>query len=282
MTVLPNRPGLSIIVTSYERMISLHKNLTSLMDQDMSDIPIEIIVVNNSSAVTLRPTIWTKIGRLFRKNPNIKLINSHHNWRIYFRYGIAYFALYDTILFIDDDIYFRDSTMMKTMYDTLMGLGEYDIVSCWNMLWTQWTDTELSHVSASLLDPELTEMTKTDTCGPGISMFNRQLILDERAQKHLITWNIPDAGDIGLGLLSHMLWGGTTYAIPAYKRVGFSEEFQKNALHIKEPNFISDRLRLFKEMLNSGYTPVIKRESLDKNSPEMKLIQRMEERHKNW
>ena len=282
MTVLPNHAGLSIIVTSYERMISLHKNLTSLIDQEMGDIPIEIIVINNSSKVTLRPTMWTKMGRLFRQYPDIKLINSRHNWRIYFRYGIAYFALYDTILFIDDDIYFKDRTMLRTMYDTLMGLGDYDIVSCWNMLWTQWTDTELSHVSASLLDPDLNELTKTDTCGPGISMFNKCLILDARAQKHLITWDIPDAGDYALGLLSQMLWGGTTYAIPAFKRVGFSEEFQKGALHINEPNFVSDRMRLFKEMLNKGYTPVIKRQQLDENSPEMKLIKRMEERSKNW
>ena len=282
MTVIPNHQGLSIIVTSYERMISLHKNLTSLMDQDMGNIPIEVIVVNNSSRVTLRPTRWTKIGRLFRQYSNIKLINSQHNWRIYFRYGIAYFALYDTILFMDDDIYFQDSTMMRQMYDTLMGLGEYDIVSCWNMLWTQWTDTELFHVSASLLDPDLTELTKTDTSGPGISMFNKQLILDARAQKHVITWNIPDAGDYALGLLSQMLWGGTTYAIPSYKRVSFSEEFQKGALHLKEPNFVTDRMRLFKEMLNNGYTPVIKRETLAKNSPEQKLINRMEERTKSW
>jgi len=168
------------------------------------------------------------------------------------------------------------------MYDTLMGLGEYDIVSCWNMLWTRWTDSELFHVSASLLDGDLTELTKTDTCGPGISMFNKQLLFDARAQKHVITWNIPDAGDYALGLLSQMVWGGTTYAIPAFKRVAFSEEFQKNALHIKEPNFVSDRMRLFKEMLNNGYTPVIQRESFDENSPEMKLIQRMEERSKNW
>jgi len=282
MTVLSNRAGLSIIVTSFERMISLHKNLTSLINQDMGNVPIEIIVVNNSSQVTLHPTIWTKIGRLFRQHPHIKIINSRHNWRIYFRYGIAYFALYDTILFIDDDIYFKDASMMHHMYETLMGLGEYDIVSCWNMLWTKWTDSELYNVSASLLDPELKELTKTDTSGPGISMFNKKLILDERAQNHVITWNIPDAGDYALGLLSQMLWGGTTYAIPAFNRVGFSEEFQKGALHIKEPNFVSDRLRLFKEMLNNGYTPVIKRQQLDEMSPEMKLINRMEERSKHW
>lgn len=282
MTVLAKHPGLSIIVTSYERMISLHKNLTSLISQDMGDTPVEIIVVNNSPRVALRPTVWTKIGRLFRQHAHIKLINSRHNWRIYFRYGVAYFALYDTILFMDDDIYFKDSTMMRDMYDTLMSLGDYDIVSCLNMLWTEWTETSLTHVSASLLDPDLTELTKTDTCGPGISMFNKRLVLDGRAHKHLITWDIPDAGDYALGLLSQMLWGGTTYALPAFERVAFSEEFQKNALHLKEPNFVSDRMKLFKEMLNNGYTPVIKREPLADSSPEMKLMKRMKPRSNDW
>lgn len=282
MTVTPDQPGLTVIVTSYERMISLHQNLTSLLEQQMDDIPVEIIVVNNSTNVTLRPSWWSKIGRLFRQQPQIRLINSHYNWRIYFRYGIAYFAMYDTILFLDDDIYFRDNTIMHDMYQILMGLGEYDIVSSWNMLWTSWTDDELSNVSASLLDPELTELTKTDTCGPGISMFNKKLVLDARAQKYLITWNIPDAGDYALGLLSHLLWSGTTYAIPAYKRIAFSQEFQKNALHLNEPNFVSDRMRLFKEILHHGYVPVIKREPLAKNSPEQQLINRMETRTKPW
>lgn len=282
MTIVPSRPGLSIVVTSYERMISLHKNLNSILAQNIGDLPLEVIVVNNSSNVTLRPSLWTKVGRLFRQNPQIKLINARYNWRIYFRYGIAYFAMYDTILFIDDDIYFQDNDMMRHMYDTLMQLGEYDIVSCWNMLWTEWTDNELHHVSASLLDSDLKHLTKTDTCGPGISMFHRHMILDARAQKYLITWNIPDAGDYALGLMSYLLWGGTTYAIPAYKRIGFSEEFQKNALHIKEPNFISDRMKLFKEIINTGYIPVIQREQLADDSPEMQLIQRMSPRQNVW
>jgi len=282
MTVLEKRPGISIIVTSYERMLALHQNLSSLLSQQTGDVPIEIIVVNNSDNVILRPTRWTKIGRLFRQHPQIKLINSQYNWRIYFRYGIAYFAYYDTILFLDDDIYFRDETMLIDMYDTLMGVGQYDIVSCWNMLWAEWDDTQLSHVSASLLDPDVTTLIKTDTCGPGVSMFNRELVLDARAQNHLITWNIPDAGDYGLGLLSQMLWGGTTYAMPAFERVAFSKEFQKNALHLKEPNFVSDRMRLFKEMLHNGYIPVIRREDLSAESPEMKLIERMPLKSNAW
>lgn len=282
MSVVQNRPGISIIVTSYQRMISLHQNLTSLLNQQMGDIPIEIIVINNSDKVNLRPTLWTKIGRLLRQHPEIKVINTRYNWRIYFRYGIAYFAYYDTILFLDDDIYFCDDAMLREMYDTLMSLGQNDIISCWNMLWTEWTDSQLSNVSATLFDPKVTTLIKTDTCGPGISMFNRHMVLDPRAQEYLITWNIPDAGDYALGLLSHMLWGGTTYAIPAYQRVAFSEEFQKHALHLNEPNFVTDRMRLFKEIYQNGYIPVIKREEFAEDSPEKQLIERMEQQSNPW
>lgn len=282
MTVLANRAGISIIVTSFERMVSLHQNLSSLLSQQTDGVPIEIIVVNNSDKVTLQPSRWTKLGRLFRQHPEIKLINARYNWRIYFRYGIAYFAYYDTILFLDDDIYLCDDTFLIDMYNTLMGLGQYDIVSCWNMLWAEWDDTQLSHASATLFDPEVTTLIKTDTCGPGISMFNRDVVLSAQAQNHLITWNIPDAGDYALGLLSQMVWGGVTYAMPAYKRVNFSKQFQQNALHLKEKNFVTDRLRLFKEMLHNGYTPVIRRETLADDSPEMQLIQRMELKSNTW
>lgn len=282
MTLFPDRPGLSVVVTSYERLVSLHKNLTSLLSQQMGDIPVEIIVVNNSSNVTLHPSRWTKLGRLFRQHPEIRLLNSQHNWHIYIRYGMVYFTLYDTILFIDDDIYFQDTTIMRDMYDTLMGLGKYDIVSSWNMLWVDWTETKLTHVSASLLDPDLKELTKTDTCGPGISMFNRWTVLDERAQRHLIAREVPDATDYALGLLTNYLWGGTTYAMPMYKRAAFSEQFKKNALHINRPNFISDRMLLLKDMYSNGYIPVLKRESLADDSPEMKLKHRMEHRSNPW
>jgi len=282
MTVLAGRPGVTVIVTSYERMLALYDNLSSLLNQQMGDVPVEIIVVNNSENVTLRPSMWTRVGRLLRQHPEIKVINSRHNWRIYFRFGVAYFAYYDTIFLLDDDVHLLDDTMLIDIYNTLMGLGRYDIVSCWNMLWAEWDDNQLSHVSATLFDPDVTMLIQTDTCGPGICMFNRDLVMDARAQNHLITWNIPDAGDYALGLLPHFLWGGATYAMPAFKRLAFSKEHKKHALHEKEPNFVSDRMRLFKEMLHNGYTPVIRREEFLDDSPEMQLIRRMDLKSNRW
>ena len=282
MSLLSERPGLSVIVTSYQRMDALYANLRSLLRQNMRGAALEIIVVNNAAQVQLRPGVLTRLGRLLRQNPQIKLLNSRYNWRVYLRYGLAYVAQYDSVLFLDDDLHCLDDDIIHDMYRTHLGLGEYDIVSCWNMLWSHWTDSEHHHVSATLHDPELTRLTKTDTCGPGISMFHKRLILDARAQRHLITWDLPDVTDMALGLLSNLIWGGVTYAMPMYGRLAFSAEHKKHALHETLPNFVADRYRLYKELLRKGYQPVIRRGALADDSPEMQLIRRRPPTINRW
>ena len=106
MSLFGDRPGLSIIVTSYRRLDALYQNLTSLLNQDLRDVSIEIIVINNAKEVQLGPSRFTRLGRLFRAHPEIKLVNSRHNWMIFMRYGLAYIAQYETVFFVDDDIHF--------------------------------------------------------------------------------------------------------------------------------------------------------------------------------
>lgn len=275
MSLLDPKPGLSIIVVTYRRMDAVQANLEALLRQDLGDIPSEIIVINNDPETVFRPSRWSKLGRLFRANPQIKLVNARNDWMSIIRWGMAFMARYDTVLTLDDDIVFQDDSIVKDMYETLMGLEMYDIVSCWNWIWTQWTETEYQHAQVTFWLPELTELTKTDTCGSGISMFNKELILDARAQRYLTFREMIPAGDMALGLLSNMLWHGTTYAMPMHGRVEFHPEFQKNALHVR-PNFYPEITRLYKLMLRNGYKPLITRESLADDSPEMKLIRRAE------
>lgn len=281
MSLFGDRPGLSIIVTSYRRLDALYDNLTSLLNQDLRDLAIEIIVINNAKEVQLAPSRFSRLGRLFRAHPEIKLVNSRHNWMIFMRYGLAYVAFYDTLLFLDDDIYFLDNDVVYDMYQTLAGLASYDIVSSWNTLWTAWSETELQYVNVTLWNAEVTQLTMTDTCGPGISMFNRALIMDERAQRYLISWSLPDAGDIALGLLANMLRGGTTYAMPMHGRADFGRQHKLRALH-ERPEFMSNRFRLFKDMLHNGYEPVIARAKLAVDSPEMQLIRDQEPTTHEW
>ena len=56
LSLFGDRPGLSIIVTSYRRLDALYDNLTSLLNQDLRDLAIEIIVINNAKEVQLAPS----------------------------------------------------------------------------------------------------------------------------------------------------------------------------------------------------------------------------------
>ncbi len=281
LKALENRPGLTIIVVTYRRMEALYASLAALMSQDLRGIPSELIVVNNDSEAQLRPSRWTKLGRLFRANPAVILVNSRFNWLGIIRYGMVYLAYYDTVLILDDDITVLDDTLVFDMYQTLMGLEKYDIVSGWNSIWTHWTDTEYHYVDATFKMPEVTQLTKTDTCGSGISMFNKDLILHARAQQHLVIRERAPAGDMALGLLANMLWGGTTYAIPMYGRAKFHPEWAKSALHLR-PKAYTKRGELYKAMLQTGYKPLITRETLAEESPEMKLINNVEPLVRPW
>jgi len=278
---LSNRPGLTIIVVTYRRGEALYANLDVLISQDLRGIPIELIVVNNDAEAQLRPSRWTKLGRLIRANPQIKLVNTRNDWMSVIRYGMVYMAGFDTVLTLDDDVIFLDQDIVGDMYQTLMGLEKYDIVSSWNTLWTKWTASELHYASATFWKTELTQLTKTDTCGSGISMFNRELICGGDGWRYLLPRDNLATSDMALGLLSNLLWNGITYAMPMYGRVDFHRDFQKNALHHK-PNFYASRLAMYKQMLNDGYKPVITREPLADDSPEMLLIRQQEPKVRGW
>lgn len=278
---LEDRPGLTIIVVSYRRMEALYASLDVLISQDLRGISSELIVVNNDAKAQLRPSRWTKLGRLFRSNSQIKLVNTRNDWMSIIRYGMVYLASFDTVLSLDDDIIFLDQDSVGDMYATLMGLEKHDIVSCWNTIWTKWTATELHYASASFWMPEFTQLTKTDTCGSGISMFNKALICGRDGWRYLMPRDNLATSDMALGLLSNLLWNGATYAMPMYGRVDFHREFQNNALH-HNPGFYPSRLAMYKRMLNDGYKPVITREAYADDSPEMRLIRRQAPKVRSW
>ena len=54
--------------------------LEALLSQDLGDIASEIIVINNDPDTVFRPSRWSKLGRLFRANPQIKLVNTRNDW----------------------------------------------------------------------------------------------------------------------------------------------------------------------------------------------------------
>lgn len=273
--------GLSVIILSYERMKALEENLLSILMQNMDGIPLEIIVINNSNQIMLKSSPFNAVGRILRQNPQIKVINSRHNWRTDIRYGIAYSALYDMIMFIDDDISLDDPNLIYDMYHQKQKLGTYDLLSSWNTLWIECSETGVKQIPVTLFNPNLNELIKCDVCGPGICMFNRQLIMDIRVRNLIIPLDYPAATDMVLGLLPNYFFGASTYYFPAYKRAHFHDQHLEKALHQMD-NFISDRFRLFKSLWKSGYQPVLQRETLDASSPEMRAIEVTEIVTKLW
>src|SRR5688572_30292958 len=96
--------GVSIVVLSHERLGALRALLESLLRQDTGGMPLELIVCNNSRSVELRASVFSRLGRLFRRFPDVKIFNSSHNWLCRIRYTLATLARHDVILFLDDDL----------------------------------------------------------------------------------------------------------------------------------------------------------------------------------
>ena len=74
-----------------------------------------------------------------------------------------------------------------------------------------------------------------------------------------------------------MLWNGTTYAMPMHGRVEFHREFHdERDARDAQTSILDAPHDCYKLMLRNGYKPLITRESLAEDSPEMKLIKRAE------
>ena len=138
-------PGCTVIVISYDRPRALDSLLRGLSAQRLDNVAMELIVCNNAEDVQLSLSQDTTTGRLMRL-PDVKIVNSSHNWLCRVRYPMATLARYDTIIFIDDDVVINDDQFVKYMYDAFATVRPIDILSCWTALWTEWNDDHLKKV----------------------------------------------------------------------------------------------------------------------------------------
>ena len=247
----------------------------ALLSQDLVDIPSEIIVVNNDPETVFRPSRWSKLGKLFRANPQIKLVNAQNDWMSIIRWGMVYMAHYDTVLTLDDDIVFQDKDIVKDMYDTLMCLDKYDIVSCWNSIWTQWTETEYEYARAIFLDAGIDRVDQ-----------NRYLrIRNQHLQQRVDSGCARSAASHHPRYAAGCRYGAGTaveYAVEWHNLCNADVWAGRIPCRIPEEcaartaGLLPERHRLYKLMLENGYKPLITRETLAENSPEMKLIRRAE------
>jgi glycosyltransferase involved in cell wall biosynthesis len=261
---------LTVIVLTHKREKGLEKLLESLTEQRFHS-GFELIVFNNSplNQFSFSHGLMAKFSGQF---PDFKLINSNHNWGTVARYGMATMAGSETILMLDDDIFFRDPLFLSDMFETFRSLKHEDMLSCWNELWVDWDETTLKTVSLDFLTPGITEVITTDTLGPGIAMFNRQLILNPSVMDIAMQRNQqrPIVSDMGFPLASVMKHGGRCKYFPAWGRISFHDQAHEGAIY-QIPGRHGELLRLYKHLYSSGYQPVIS--CLDKlSSPEAEKV----------
>ena len=224
--------------------------------QDFGDISTEVIIVNNSPRVCLSLSSFSRLGRLMKKFKDLKLVNSAYNWGPGIRYSIAAMAGYRTILFLDDDIYPVEGSVIPDMYRTFLELGEHDILTGWADLWVDWDETSLTTVSLGFSTEGIDRITEVDYAGTGLSMIDKRTLL----QPEMLDFH-PDFkfGDTGwFPWMPNIIHGSRKFYFPCAGRFSFHREKVKGMLSVR-PNYEALIFNARRIMLEMGYQPVKKR-----------------------
>jgi glycosyltransferase involved in cell wall biosynthesis len=250
-------PGLTVVVLSYERMGGLAALLESLKAQNLGGLRLELMVCNNSPRYHLKPGGTSKVGRLLQEFPDIKIFNSSFNWRCQVRYGLGTLVAHDTVMFLDDDITLLAPNFIQYMHSRFQTLGPYDLLSCWNAIWVEWTEDYFRTASLTFDSKEITELTQTDTIGPGISMFRKQVLLHPRILN--LAQGFPQADDMAFPLVAALVWGSRSFFLPSYGMLTMHHEASRHELY-EAPGHQQDMYAQFKALWQEGYEPVLSRD----------------------
>lgn len=265
-------------------MKALEALLKSLLRQELGDIELELMICNNSSRIYLKKSRFSKIGRLLRTFSDVKIVNSSFNWRCKIRYTLSTLAKYDTILFLDDDIVLIDPNFIRYMFTTFQKLRSIDILSCWNTLWVDCNDDFFVMVPLIFESPEITVLTQSDTCGPGICMLGKQLLMNSKIL-NMHPQAYPLADDMALSIIASMECGSRSYYLPSYGLLKFHKQHLKGALH-KQQEHYDDLYSLYKFLWKKGYKTVLSRLSYQiskkKSTPESHAAQTLQKIKRKW
>lgn len=253
---MPTGGGFTVIVLSYDRPRALRVLLQGLSTQQLGGADMELIVCNNAAGVRLAPSPWTATGRLLRRFPDVKIMNSSHNWLCRVRYPLTALAKHDTIVFIDDDVVIEDPHFLRYMYDAFATVRPIDMLSCWTALWTEWTDEHLKKVRMNFSDPSPSEITECDYAGPGLCIFDRRILIESGLLA--LAPELHRSDSTWFPWLTAMKLGTRKYYLPSHGRVTFHEEFTRHAL-TPSPGFRSEMYATYKTMWTRGYVPVLER-----------------------
>jgi len=250
--------GLTIVVLTHDRLKSLESLLQDLSDQKLNGTEIELVIVNNSSKQQIGITTSAHLNKLISGFIDSKVLNSSFNWGTPARYAATILASHETSLFLDDDIRIKDKYFIGEMHAAFQTLDKFDILSCWNELWVDWDEHNLKTVSLDFNTPGINEIMPTDTIGPGIAMFNRETLLDQRVLRAAIPRNDekPMISDMAFPLMAAMVNSSRCFYYPAWGKLAFHDQAHKGAIY-RIPGRHEALLGSYKELLNSGYQPVL-------------------------
>ena len=260
----PQQKGLSLIILSYNRLNGLQELLKSLEEQNLNDLKLEIIIINNYEKNVLK----NNLSKLVNNFDDIKIIDSSHNYKCQIRYNMATLAKYNTILFIDDDIVLQDKNFLTYMLSNFEKLTDKDILSCWNYLWLDISEKGFSEILINFKS-KIEKIIKTDSCGPGITMFSKKILMNKKILD--MTPEFKDADDMGFPIIANLEYGSQIYHLPSYGMLQFHKEYSKESLSKKETRDKAMH-QLYKTFIKDGYTPLNKREDINSYGIDFKTI----------
>jgi hypothetical protein len=216
----------------------------------------ELMICNNAAQVRLTRSRLTATGRLLRLFPDLKIMNSSHNWLCRVRYPLTALAKYNTIIFIDDDMVIKDEYFLKYMYESFTRVRSIDILSCWTALWTAWNEDHLKKVRMNFSRPAPEVMIECDYIGPGLCIFDRRILIDSGLLALPAEFHRSDS--TWFPWLTAMKLGTRKYYLPSHGRVEFHPQNQRHAL-MQAQGFRPDMYARYKTIWKRGYVPVLER-----------------------
>jgi len=242
--------GITFVIVTYNRKTALRCLIKSILSQELGGINTELLLINNYPKHFIRKSKISPLGRMLSMFENVKIFNSSYNWSSYIRYHIAGLAENDIILMLDDDVILIDNKFISKMYYAFVSKNNDNcIFSSWCAKIKPEKIDYFDTKSFSFEDGAIKEIVEVDLIGPGISMFNKKILIDELV-------NIPKkyriVDNIWFSIMSTVLLGTKKYYFPSHGMVRFHRQHVKSAMYSKT-DVIEEKKIALRELISKGY-----------------------------
>jgi len=272
--------GLTIITLSYDRKQGLSALMDGLLTQNLNDLKMEYILCNNFNKTNIKASCFSKIGRRIKKFSDIKIFNVNHNYRCQIRYQLASLAKYDTVLFLDDDIVLLDNNFILEMWRTHQNLSANSILSCWCTLWSELKENSFNKIDINFKQQVINDLMICDTAGPGISMFNKSIVMHPRILD--MTPEFKKSDDMGFSLVANLVHKTRVYYYPSFGKIKFHDQEKTRHAISKEKTYFGFVHTVWKSLWQEGYKPVIERLTDEDKKLQLLAMEKISGQENSW